>query len=154
LRTRLEGTQLALDLYYDASWNEKFSATPPRLVVGEGASAQAREITWERLEPGHYAATAQLQPEQWVRGAVQAGSHTLPFGPIVAGSSVEWTPDAARLEELRALAKASGGQERLDLSTVWQAPRKREFASLRPELLVALLVLVVGDALVTRWGGK
>jgi hypothetical protein len=152
LQTQLDGTALRLDLYYDASWNDRFANTAPRIVLGEGATGAAHELTWERLEPGHYRATAQLQPEQWVRGAIQAGPHTLPFGPIVAGSSVEWTRDPARLQELRAVSKASGGQERLDLTTIWQAPRREEFRSLRPPLLIVFLVLLVADSLLTRLG--
>jgi hypothetical protein len=121
-------------------------------MLGEGASARTRELTWERLEPGHYVATAQLQPEEWVRGAIQAGGHAIPFGPMVAGSSVEWAPNPARIQELQALSKATGGHELLDLSTVWQAPRRQEFRSLRPHLLIAFLTLLLADSLLTRLG--
>ncbi len=152
LQTRLDGTQLRLDLFHDASWQKAFADTPPRIVLGEGAAGRARELTWEREEPGHYSATAALQPEVWVRGAIQAGPHTLPFGPIVAGSSVEWTSDPARLQELQALSRGSGGQERLDLSTVWETPRRQEFRGLRPHLLIALLVLFLTETLLTRLG--
>jgi hypothetical protein len=152
LQTRLDGTELRLDLYHDSTWNERFSAAAPRILLGTGATGRTRPLTWERLEPGHYAATAQLPPEELVRGAVQAGPHTLPFGPLVAGSSVEWNPDPARIQELRALSKATGGEERLELSGVWQAPRYQEYRSLRPYLLVTLLGVFLAEALLTRMG--
>jgi hypothetical protein len=70
----------------------------------------------------------------------------------MAGSSAEWTFDPARIAELEELARASGGVERVDLSSIWQAPRRSEFRPLRPWLLIALLVLFVGDAYLTRMG--
>jgi uncharacterized membrane protein len=154
LQTHLEGTVLRLDLFYDGDWEKILSEAAPRIVLGEGASKVTREITWERLEPGHYRAAAPLEPEKWVRGAIQAGKYTIPFGPIMAGSNAEWTFDPARLTELLALSRASGGVERIDLTGIWKAPRREEFADLRPWLLTALLVLFVLDAWLSRLGWK
>lgn len=152
IRTRLDGTLLKLDLFYDDSWEKTFAQAAPRVMLGDGADGQAHDLVWERIEPGHFRASAPLQPDQWVRGAIQAGKYTLPFGPIMAGSNIEWTLDPARLSELQAISHASGGVERVDLSSVWQAPRRAEFRDIRSWLLVALALLFVTDALLTRLG--
>jgi von Willebrand factor type A domain len=152
LRTRLDGALLQLDLFYDASWEQTFGETAPRVMLGDGADGKARDLVWERLEPGHFSTSAPLEPDQWVRGAIQAGKHTLAFGPIMAGSNIEWTFDPARLAELQAVSHASGGIERIDLSSVWQAPHRAEFRDLRPWLLIALALLFVADALCARLG--
>lgn len=152
LQTHLDGTVLRLDLFYDESWEKTLTEAAPRIVLGEGAAGTTREITWERIEPGHFRAAAPLEPEKWVRGAIQAGKYTIPFGPVMAGSDAEWTFEPARLNELLALSHESGGVERVDLSSVWKAPRREEFADLRPWLLTGLLVLFVLDAWLARLG--
>jgi von Willebrand factor type A domain len=150
LRTKLEGAELRLDLFYDATWEQKLAQTAPRIVLGDGVSPQPRELTWQRLAPGHFSTTTHLDPERWVRGAVQVEKFALPFGPVVAGSNAEWSFDRTRLLELENLARSSGGTERIDLSKIWQAPRRPAFRDARPVLLVLLLVLFVLDALLTR----
>jgi uncharacterized membrane protein len=152
LRTRIDGTQLRLDLLYDDEWEPRLARAAPRIVLGDGASGETRELVWERLAPGHFTASAPLQTERFVRGAVQVEGFTLPFGPLVASGSAEWTPDRARLLELQAVSRASGGVERVDLTKVWQAPRRATFADLRPLLLVVVLLLFVLEALFTRLG--
>lgn len=154
LRTRLDGMELRLDLFYDTSWEQKLAHAAPRIVLGDGTAGTTRELVWERLEPGHFAATARLDPDRWVRGAVQVEKFTLPFGPVVAGSNAEWSFDRARLLELESVARASGGTERVDLAKIWLAPRRPAFRDLRPWLLVALLVLFVADALFARLGWR
>ena len=150
LRTRLSGTELRLDLFYNEAWEERLARAAPRIMLADGASGTARELVWERLAPGHFTAATPLDPERWVRGAVQVEQFTLPFGPIVAGSGAEWATDRARLVELEAVARASGGTERVDLTKVWEAPRRSAFRDVRSWLLVALLVLFVLDALLAR----
>ena len=152
LRTRLDGTQLRLDLFYDNDWEQRLARTAPRIAIADGASGETRELTWERLEPGHFTAAVALNPERWVRGAVQLEQFTLPFGPIVAASGAEWMSDRSRIAELEAVARASGGTERVDLTKLWQAPRRSAFRDVRGWLLVTLLLLFVTDALLTRLG--
>ncbi len=154
LKTHLDGTELRIDLYYDESWEQRLAASPPRLVMADQASLDPREVTWQRLAPGHFSAVVELKPEVWVRGAVQVENFTLPFGPIVAGSNLEWTFDRARLLELESVARATGGVERLDLTQIWNAPRRAEFYDPRNILLTLLLATFVLDALATRMGWK
>jgi hypothetical protein len=152
LQTHVDGTELRLDLLYTREWEEKFAQTPPRIVVATDAAGQTRSVTWQKMSPGHFMATTHLDPESWVRGAVQIEKSALSFGPISGGSSAEWTFDSARLTELDAVARASGGTERVDLAQVWQAPRHQGSRDLRPWLLILLLALFLIDAILTRLG--
>src|SRR5690606_30738712 len=82
------------------------------------------------------------------------GRHSLSFGPLVLGRTPEWDFDPARVEELRHLSRLSGGEERLDLSQVWLAPRRATFTSLQPPLLITLPLLILAEILHTRLGAR
>ncbi|MEO0018280.1 MAG: hypothetical protein RLZZ522_1563, partial [Verrucomicrobiota bacterium] len=56
-----------------------------------------------------------------------------------------------RLDELRAVARATGGRELRDLSQAWLRPPVILKADLRLPLAVALLVVILLDAFQTRW---
>ena len=152
LRTHVAGTQLQLDLLHDESWQDRFAQSAPQILIADGATGEPRPLVWERLEPGHYKASAPLDPGRWMRGAVQVGQFAVPFGPIVAGSNPEWVFDRERVAELQSVSAISGGVERVDLSKIWQAPRREEFRDLRAPLLVLLLLAFVADTLFTRLG--
>ena len=122
-------------------------------LAGAGAEGQ-RELAWERLEPGHYQATTELQQGQWLRGAVRVGRQALPFGPVVLGNSTEWAFDERRVQELRNVARVSGGREIVDPRQAWRSPVQPRFADLSGWLLVVTLVLLLAEALVTRTGWK
>ncbi len=154
LRPRVEGSELALDLFYDAGWEERLAAAAPQVLVADGTGGQARPVTWERLEPGHFRANTPLRPGQSLRGAVQAGAYTLPFGPVATGTDPEWTLDRTRVVELQNVARLSGGGERIDLGKIWQAPCREEFSDVRAWLLTALLLAFLAEALTTRMGWR
>jgi hypothetical protein len=86
------------------------------------------------------------------RGAVRVGAMALPFGPIAVAGSAEWSFDRARLVELRQLSERSGGQERLDLAQVWNAPRPITWRPIRAWVLALWAALFVADAALTRLG--
>lgn len=154
LRTRLDGTELSIDLLHDDTWFQRL-AVPPRVFLADGAKTgegSVREVAWERLEPGHFRAKSSLEHGVLTRGAVQVGDLAIPFGPVVVGGSPEWTFDRSRVEELRQVAAQSGGQERINLADVWQQPETKEFASIQPWLLGAALLLILAEALATRLG--
>ncbi|MHA3774090.1 VWA domain-containing protein [Verrucomicrobiota bacterium sgz303538] len=152
INSRLAGTQLELDLYYDESWSERIAGGDPRLVLSGSEPGTSRSVAWEKLAPGHFRARATLKPGELVRGAAQVGKVAVPFGPIVTASNAEWQFRREALTELRAVSERTGGKERLDLAQSWEAPPQRRFADLRPWLLVALLGAVVGEAFLTRIG--
>lgn len=154
LRAHVAGTELKLDLLHDESWEEKFSQQAPKLVVAEGAHGATQELTWQRLEPGHYECTVPLSPGKWIRGAVQVGKAAFNFGPIVAGANPEWTFDRARVTELKEVSRLSGGQESVDLTKIWQAPRRTEFGDIRYPLIIVLLSLFIIETLATRLGWR
>ena len=154
LRPRVNGSQLDLDLLYSADWEERLAKDAPQIVVADGASGRSRPLVWERLEPGRFHASAPLKPGQWMRGAVQVGRYALPFGPVASGVNPEWNFDRARVAELQNVARVSGGEERIDLSKVWQSPRQEEFNGIRAWLLAALLVVFLVEVLATRLGWR
>jgi Mg-chelatase subunit ChlD len=154
LRTRLEGTELQVSLLYDQSWEERIAQQPPRLQVavqaGNGSSVLSSPV-WERIAPGRYDAHVHLPATRYLRGAVQVGPYVLPFGPLVAGSNPEWTRDPHRLAELKALSAATGGEQRLDLSSIWRAPRASGTTSLRKITLIILMAVMLLEFFQTRF---
>jgi hypothetical protein len=144
-----------LDLLHDEEWEAKLSAKAPRILLAHGPRAEGQhELAWERLAPGHYQASMELPDGEMVRGAVQVGSQALTFGPALVGTSAEWAFDEARAEELRAVSKASGGRELLELSQAWRSPQVARFTELNSYLLVGALLLILLEAFVTRTGWK
>ncbi len=155
LRWDMTGTALGIDLMYAGEWEQTFAQSPPRIVLASGERAEnRREATWERMQPGHYRATIDLGEDEVVRGAIQAGKHTIPFGPLTAGSNAEWAFDPARVEELRQVSAQTGGRELVDLGDVWKSPPISELTDLRRWLLPLALLLILADALITRMGWR
>ena len=152
LRERVVGSTVELSLLYDRSWEERLLGARPTLVIDGKDSAGREQLVWERIRPGEFKATVALEDREQLRGAIQIGAEVLPFGPITAIDSAEWSFDRARLEELRVLSRESGGAERLDLTKVWSAPRPERFGAARPYLLWVLAALFLLDAFVTRIG--
>ena len=155
LRHRLDGTRLTLDLLYDtALWGQKLSASPPKVRLQDDTGGATMDIPWRRIAPGHFSLTRDLDEGSIVRGAVQVGENALPFGPLSVGSSVEWAFDPERLTELRAVAHQTGGRELLDIAKAWLRPPFIAETSLRLPLGIALVLLVLAEALFTRTGWK
>ncbi|MCX6954078.1 MAG: hypothetical protein NTV51_18160, partial [Verrucomicrobia bacterium] len=156
LRTEIDGERLTLELLYDETWNARVAQTPPVASLAESGGASTavsvRPLVWEKIEPGRFRATAELAPGRMARGAVRVGAAALPFGPIAVAGSAEWSYDRTRLVELRQLSTRSGGQERLDLAQIWNAPRPITWRSVRAWVLVAWAALFIADAALTRLG--
>ncbi|MEO8616085.1 MAG: VWA domain-containing protein [Luteolibacter sp.] len=155
LRHRLDGTRLTLDLLYDTgTWAQKLSAAPPKVRLQSDSGSPALDLAWRRIAPGHFSLTRDLDEGSIVRGAVQVGENALPFGPISVGSSAEWAFEPDRLTELRMVSTQTKGRELLDLSKAWLRPPFIAETSLRLPLGIALVLLVLADALLTRTGWK
>ncbi len=152
LRTTMDGSRLKADLFFDETWNDRVSRHAPELVLAKGAGGEARAVDWERLAPGHFRATLEIQGGEYVRGAVKIGDVAFPFGPVNAVVNPEWSFDRSRLEELRGVSLRSGGGERVDLSDVWNAPRPPAWRTFQSWLLIALLIVLLLDAWQTRTG--
>lgn len=152
LKATVDGHTLTLDLLYSSDWEAKLAQTAPQMMIARGTHGDIQELVWERLAPGRYSTHTRLEGVTWVRGAVQVGDTTLPFGPITASTDPEWAFHPARLQELKTLSQLSGGAERLDLTTVWETPAKAGSVELRPWLLVVFLLSFLADALLTRLG--
>jgi hypothetical protein len=156
LRTEVDGERLTLDLLYDETWNTRIARAAPVATLAESGGVSAavttRPIVWEKIEPGRFRATADLKPGKMARGAVRVGAAALPFGPLAVSGSSEWSFDRDRLLELRQLSTRSGGQERLDLAQIWNAPRPITWRSIRAWVLALWAVLFIADAALTRIG--
>lgn len=156
LRHRLDGTRLTLDLLYDTEdWSQKLAANPPKLrLLESGVGRNAYDVPWKRIAPGHFSVTRDLEEGSVVRGAIQVGPNALPFGPITVGSSIEWAFDPERLTELRSVSAQTGGRELIALSEAWTRPPFRNDVSLRLWIALAILILLIVEALMTRTGWK
>lgn len=154
LRTRLEGDRLTLELLYDETWATRVAeAAPVALLAWSGADRskdEVRPLVWERIEPGRFQASAMLEPGRRVRGVVRLGSAALPFGPLAPSGSAEWGFEQERVQELRQLSMRSGGVDRLNLASIWDAPRPVNHRGVRGWLLAAWLVLLLIDAALTQ----
>lgn len=155
LRHRLDGTRLTLDLFYDsAEWSQKLSALPPQVRLQDDTGGATMDLPWRRIAPGHFSLARDLDEGSVVRGAVQVGGNALPFGPLSVGSSVEWAFEPERLTELRAVSNQTQGRELLDISKAWLRPPFVAETSLRLPLGIALVLLTLAEALLTRTGWK
>jgi hypothetical protein len=154
LRTRIDGDRLALELLYDETWASRVAQHAPVAILAVPAMDRGKDdvipVVWERIEPGFFRATATLEPGRLVRGAVRVGATSVPFGPLTAGGSAEWSFEAERVQELRQLSMRSGGKERLDLASIWNEPRALNYRTVRGWLLAAFLVMVLVDAALSQ----
>jgi hypothetical protein len=150
VRTEVQGEVLFVELLHDESWTGRIAQTPPLATMATGKGEPVRALVWEKIEPGLFRASARLTPGEPARGVVRVGAAALPFGPVAATGSAEWSYDRDALRALRELANRSGGGERLELGAVWEAPRRVEARSLRAWWLGLLAALLVAEAAVAR----
>jgi hypothetical protein len=155
LRHRLDGTRLTLELLYDPElWSRELSVMPPKVRISDDVGGMINDIPWRRIAPGRFSLTRDLDEGSIVRGAVQVGGHALSFGPLSVGTSVEWEFDSERLAELRLVSAQTSGRELLDLSKAWLRPPFIAETRLLIPLAIALLVMVLLEALITRTGWR
>ena len=150
VRTETRGETLSVELLHDESWAGRIAQTPPTAALASKPGS-SRALVWEKIEPGRFAATARLEPGEAARGVVRVGASAMPFGPISASGSPEWSYDREAIEELKRLSARSGGGPRLDMAAIWDAPRRIEARSLRAWWLGAAALLLVIEAGVARW---
>lgn len=152
LKYEMSGNTLKLDLLYDMEeWGEKLLAEAPRVRLTEGNTG-GYEVMWERIAPGHFQLSRELEEGSVVRGSALVGNYSLPFGPFNVGTSAEWEFDRERVEELRHVSAVTGGRELLDLTKAWVQPEQVRVTDVRIWLALAILISVLMDALVTRAG--
>ncbi|MBC2594407.1 VWA domain-containing protein [Ruficoccus amylovorans] len=152
LRTRLEGSTLLLDLFYDEQWANEHPGSSPVIVYQQLDTATPAHGLWERLSPGHYRARLPLPTGQPTLGAVQWGDATLPFGPIGVQENLEWQTPATMLQALRDTARLSGGGPANLLEDIWLTDEVSRHQSLRPVLILLLAAAFLAEAAWFRWG--
>ena len=157
LRSKLVGNTLRLSLVYDdaAAWQQRFATDPPRLAARtDGRALAPSEIPWRRMSPGRLEAEIPLPPGAQASGAVRLGDSVLPFGPVSAGTSPEWSESPEAQAGLRAVVSSTGGRELADLSEAWMPPLAEVWKPLDHLLLLAALTLILIDALLSRTGRR
>lgn len=154
LRTALDGATFSVEFLHDDSWTERLAMKPPVLRVAFGADGKAEDVPWEKMAPGRYRALLHLEAGRPVRGAVLAGDSVLPFGPVETSVNPEWDASPSRLEAVRAVSAASGGVERADLTSVWNAPRRASWQDLSAPLLSLFAIFFLADAFVSHTGWR
>jgi len=152
LRTTVDGSRVRFELHHDEIWSDRLAVAPPRLAVARGSGGATETVPWERIAPGTYGATVDLTDSDVLRGAVALGDAVLTAGPLDVTIDPEWTFDPRRREQVRDLALASGGAERIDLSDIWSAPRPVAWQGLRRWLTPLLLLALLLEALQTQTG--
>lgn len=152
VKTRLDGTTLKLDLFFDETWEERLARAPAEVFLVRSGSEEVESLSWERLEPGRFRAERELLSGELYRGAVRMGASTLPFGPIAAPGGAEWDFSRERLSELRAISAASGGVERDELASAWRDRVPGSDLELREALLWSFLIVFLFEALMSRVG--
>ena len=156
MRHQAQGTDLQLDLFYDPDadhglWTETFAQRAPQIVVQRDQNTPT-ELHWKRIAPGHYSLRQSLSEGELIKGAVRAGNHAFPFGPIMVEGNTEWKRVTERVDDLRTLSTHSGGRELVDLTTAWLRPDSLRFRDLQIPLLITLLALLIIDAFLAQTG--
>lgn len=168
VRADLDGEKLSVELRYADKagaydWSSVFSKSAPKLRLAQGDDAEGRDLVWEKIRPGTYRTTLNLNDTRTVRGAVKLSlpaktpgakpaEASLPFGPLAVQTGVELQFDPARPEELRALSASTGGREMLNLSRAWEGGGAARHAEFTRWIFAALLVAILAEALATRLG--
>ena len=155
LRHKIQGTRLDIDLLYDdAEWGARLSQDPPTVKLQDDAGGPIYELPWRRIAPGHFSLSRDLEEGSIVKGAIRVGDDAIGFGPLSVGSSVEWAFEPERLAELRQVSHQTDGRELLNLKEAWLRPPYVASTSLGLPLGIALLAMILLDALITRTGWK
>ncbi len=153
LRNRRVGETLQVDLYADEQWQDRFGGELPLLKTQVGSEA-VREQVWRRVEPGRLQSTVELRGGELMRGALQLGGNSLPFGPLSGVGGEEWKRRPERLLQVRALAEASGGGDLLDVESFWVSTGRMRVQGLQLFWLTLCLILFLIEALWERLDGS
>jgi len=152
LRTVRVGETLKLELHYDEAWIDAWAETPPQLITSTSGSDGTTRQRWRRIRPGIFEAEVVISGSQILNGAIQAGRHVIPFGPIAGTIGAEWQFNPAMPKTLQQVAQASGGQIRVDLADIWKSSGRRDVRGIREILLVLTLSVFLIEALWSRLG--
>jgi len=152
LRTERIGETLRIQLHHDDEWINTLATTPPLLITTSTEQKETERHQWRRIRPGLFETELHLSGSTVVNGAVQLGKRVIPFGPVCGAIGAEWQFDQAMPGTLQQMAQISGGQSRIDLSSIWSSPQRNDVRGLRDVLLIMTLVLFLAEALWTRVG--
>ncbi len=150
LKPSIKGRDVLLDLYYDETWTSKIGSQPPQLRWIQQGTSNVMEKGWEKIKPGHFSTQIQMEPGKVIRGSVTAGGAVLPFGPLLVHNDVEWDFSPSRRFDYKNLINKTGGVERVDLASIWKAPRQNHQIPLNDWLWCLWIILFLWDAYQSR----
>jgi hypothetical protein len=131
---------LLINFSFAPSWQTIVDERGSSLTILTSTSSPYK-IPWRVVRPGQLTASIPLVPDVPVAGIVQIGHEAVTFGPYELSQSAEFSFDQESVQRLRTIAAASDGKEVANLSDVWQTQRKLSNRSLRP--LVVMIVLLL-----------
>lgn len=162
----IEGGELKLEVHLDPRTLGTFDGTPAwRSLRGvPGVAPEASQGTFRWRDPHTLDARLALHGDDVALTTVElAGRGQLTLPPARLPYSPEFQPHsgAAGHRNLEALAKATGGRQRLDIGSIWRTfPRQRRQRELTPWLLaIATLLLLLEvlerrTAVLSRWASS
>lgn len=154
LRQTRIGDSLQVDLFHSEDWESRFQRRPPIFRTVDQRLDEPQTRAWTRFEPGRLQTTLPLRGGGLLRGALQLDGQVIPFGPIAPPLGAEWRFDPAMPLALQQLSQSSGGVNRIDLASIWQAPRSVTLRGIRVPLLWTALMLLLVEAAWTRLQGQ
>jgi Mg-chelatase subunit ChlD len=149
----------SVELHLDpARKAEAFAGLPPisvlRAHTGQKPRAETARLSWKG--PDTLAIDIPLLSEDTVLATVDVPGHgPVSLPPVCLPYSPEFRPPerGTGLAALERMARASGGKERVEVATIWDdMPRLPRLISMAPWLLLAAVVLLLGEIFERRTG--
>lgn len=148
---KIDGDEALFEMIYSEAWHDDFAKNAPKLYFGSVSQKEPEELKWTRKQSGIFHASTRVEPGVAYTGSVVHPKFALPIGPYAAGSSPEWKGNTDKIKTLERMARASGGQERFDLSEIWKPTRKASASSLRPLFTLIATLLFLIECLLSRF---
>ncbi|MEI6971619.1 MAG: VWA domain-containing protein [bacterium] len=158
-RQRIQRGSCIVELHLDPERKKDIPGGRPVVKVLRGIPGKAPESSRHPMEWGSadlLVAPIPLRGNETILATIEmAGVDPVPLPPVCLPYSPEFEPveGATGAQTLKAIADATGGKERLDLSTMWKdLPRHRRPVEIGVWLIVFSILLVLLEVLARRTG--
>lgn len=154
LRAVVRGERLDVELLYSDEAILQMARYMPEITMEAAGKLDRRAIKgiWEHIRPGVFRSSFPISHGETWRGAIRIGDRSIPFGPLSIAMDPEWTMTPEAKQEFLGMIRQTGGQERIDLASIMDAPRDISSLDIRDWLVWVFLILMLTDALLTRLG--
>lgn len=152
VRATMRGERLDVELLYSDEAVLQMAKRMPELIMNVTGKQMSKTVkgVWEHIRPGVFRCSFPAAHGETWRGAIRIGDRNIPFGPISMSMDPEWTMTPESKLDFLSMVRQSGGQERIDLTSIMQSPRNISSLDTRNGLIWAFLILMLADALLTR----